>query len=157
MMIDIDNYILPLINVDLAKILRNWTWLTGNKSIVALTKAGDALLKEDDNSLYFLDIGVCELSFISKDYHDFLDKKLSEDIIDKLLLPNLIDKLEHHNINLKTGQVYSYTLLPILGGVYDEKNRYAVDLYEHYSLMGEINYKLKDLPDGTDIQIQFEN
>ena len=157
MMIDINNYILPLVNVDLTKILRNWTWLTGNKSIVALTKAGDIILKDHDNSLYFLDVGNCDLSFISKDFSDFLNNRLSDDIIEKLLFPNIIDKLEHHNINLKPGQVYSYTLLPILGGAYDEKNMFAIDIYEHYDLMGLINYKIKDLADGTKVQIKFEN
>ena len=148
---------LPLKNVDLSKILRNWKWLTGNKSVIALTKAGDVILKDIDNSLYFLDIGAGKLQFISKNYHDFFNKKLSEDKIDELLLPTLVDKLEHHKIKLKTGQVYSYTMLPILGGAYDEKNMFAVDLYEHYNLTGEIHYKIKDLPDGSKVKISIEN
>lgn len=156
-MIDINKYIISLEKVDLTKILRNWTWLTGDKSVVALTKAGDAILKDTDNGLYFLDIGAGEMQFISKDYLDFLDEKLRENKIDELLLPKLVDLLEYKNIKLKTMQVYSYTMLPILGGMYDEKNMFPLNLYEHYDLCGEIHYQLKDLQEGTIVKITFED
>ncbi len=153
MTIDIKKYLISLDNLDLTKVLSTWTWLTGEKSIVALTKSGDALLKDNSGHLYFLDVGGGTLELKSNNYRDFFDNKLSYELIEELLLPVVVDKLEQHGIKLKARQVYSYTLLPIIGGTYDEKNMFAVNLYEHYNLTGEMHFQLKDYPDGTHVKI----
>lgn len=157
MTIDIGKYIVPLDKIELSKILSPWLWLTGDKSIVALTKSGDALLKNYLNHLFFLDVGGRTCEFKADNYQDFFDKKLSCELTEELLIPILVDKLKAHGINLGPNQVYSYTILPIIGGTYDEKNMYAVDLYKHYNLTGEIHFQLKDLPDGTKVKIKVEN
>jgi len=140
----------------LARLLENWTWLTSEKSIVALTKSGDILLKDRNDKLYFLDVGIGEIKLISQNYQDFFQNHLSENVTEEMLMPNLIDKLERKYTNLKPGQVFSYNLLPILGGQYDESNIFPVDIYEHYSLTGIIHNKIKNLPDETRIKIDFE-
>jgi hypothetical protein len=156
MTIDIEKYLIPLDGLDLIKVLSTWTWLTGEKSVVALTKSGDALLTDKSGHLYFLDVGGGTLEYKTDNYQDFFDKKLSYELTEELLLPVVVDKLEQHGIVLKPGQVYSYTLLPIIGGTYDEKNMFAVDLYEHYNLTGDIHFQLKDTPDGTYVEIKVE-
>jgi hypothetical protein len=156
MTIDIEKYLIPLDGLDLIKVLSTWTWLTGDKSVVALTKSGDALLTDKSGHLYFLDVGGGTLEHKADNYQDFFDKNLSYELTEELLLPVVVDKLEQHGIVLKPGQVYSYTMLPIIGGTYDEKNMFAVDLYEHYNLTGEIHFQLKDTPDGTYVEIKVQ-
>jgi hypothetical protein len=153
MTIDIEKYLIPTDDLNLTKIVSTWTWLTGDKSIVALTKSGDALLKDENGHLYFLDVGCGTFELKASNYRDFLDKKLSYDLTEELLLPTVVDKLEQHGIILKPGQVYSYNLLPIIGGTYDEKNMFALDVYEHFNLSGEIHFKIKNMPDGTRVEI----
>lgn len=153
MTIDIDKYLVPIDNLDLKKVLSTWTWLTGDKSIVALTKSGDALLKDNSGHLYFLDVGGGTVEVKADNYRDFFDNKLSYKLTEELLLTVVVDKLEQHGIKLNARQVYSYTLLPIIGGSQDEKNMFAVDLYEHYNLTGDIHFQLKDSPDGTQVDI----
>lgn len=156
MTIDIEKYLIPTDKLDLTKVLSTWTWLTGDKSVVALTKSGDALLKDGDGHLYFLDVGGGTIEFRANNYHDFLKNKLSYELTEELLLPSVVDKLEQHGIRLEPGQVYSYIKLPIIGGTYDEKNMYALDIYEHYNLSGEIHFLLKDLPDGTYLELKVK-
>lgn len=153
MTIDLEKYLIPTNDLNLMRILSTWTWLTVDKSIVALTKIGDALLKDNDGHLYFLDVGCGTLELKANNYNDFFKKKLDYELTEELLLPVVVDNLEKHGIKLKPGQVYSYTLLPILGGTYNEKNMFAVDIYEHYNLTGEIHFQLKDKPDGTHANI----
>jgi len=153
MMTDIDKYLIPLSGYDLCKILEEWKWLTGDKTIVALTKTGDLLLKDKSEHLYFLDAGGGTLSHKADNYLDFINQKLSDELTEELLLPHVIDKLQQQGTMLKPGQVYSYTLLPILGGNYDDKNRFAVDLYEHFSLTGATHFQIKDLPDESSVEI----
>ncbi len=155
-MTEIEKYILNFDNLDLTGLLENWTWLTGEKSIVAITKAGDMLLKDRNNELYFLDTGLGEIKLISQNYLDFSQNHMSENVIEELLMPNLVDRLDRKYTNLKPGQVYSYNLLPILGGIYDETNMFPLEIYEHFGLTGEIQNKIKNLPDGTRIKIEFE-
>jgi hypothetical protein len=156
MTLDIEKYLIPTDKLDLTKVLSTWTWLTDDKSIVALTKSGDALLKDSIGRLYFLDVGGGTIELKANNYHDFLEKKLSYELIEELLLPVVVDKLEQHEIKLNSGQVYSYIILPIIGGTYDENNMFALDIYEHYNLTGDIHFKLKDLPDGTKVEIKVE-
>ncbi|MES2430763.1 MAG: T6SS immunity protein Tdi1 domain-containing protein [Bacteroidota bacterium] len=157
MTIDVEKYIIPLDKIDLAKILSTWVWLTSSKSIVGLTKSGDALLKNEQDHLFFLDVGGGTCEFKADNYQDFFDQKLNYELTEELLLPVLVDKLELHGIILKPKQVYSYIILPIIGGAYDEKNIYAVDLYEHYNLTGEMHFQLKDLPDGTKVDTEVKD
>ena len=153
-MTNIKHYILPLDNVDLAKILSTWTWLVdASKSVIALTKTGDAVLKDTYNKLYFLDTGGGELKLISENYLDFIEQKLDDEVVQEMLLPPLVDLLEENGKQLTQGKVYSYTLLPILGGLYDQNNLYPLDIYEHYSLTGDLHYQLKDTPDGTRVDV----
>ena len=153
---DIEKYLIPTDNLDLTKVLETWIWLVDNKTIIALTKSGDALLKDNKGNLYFLEVGSGTIELKATNYCDFLDKKLSEELMDELLFPALVDKLEHNELMLRSGQVYSYILLPILGGTYDESNRCVLDIYEHYNLTGDIHFQLKDSPDGTTIKIKVD-
>lgn len=155
-MTGIEKYILNLDNLDIASLLENWTWLTREKSIVALTKAGDILLKGRTDELYFLDIGIGEIKLISQNYHDFFQNHLSEKVTEELLMPNLVEKLERKYSVLKPGQIFSYNLMPILGGLYDETNMFPLDIYEHFGITGEVHNRLKNLPNGTSIKIDFE-
>ena len=106
-----------------------------------------------DYKLWFLDVGYGNIKLISNNFSDFFNRKLNEDVIKEVLLPQLIDNLESE-YRLKSNEVFGYTLLPIFGGHYDNKNMYPLDIYEHYELCGEIHLKIKDLPDGTSIQMK---
>ena len=152
-MTEIEKYTVRLDNLDLTRIINSWTWLTDVKSVVALTKAGDMLLTDRFDKLYFLNVGAGSIELVCQNYHEFFENKLDANIIEEILIPNLVDELETRKAKLKPGQVYSYAMLPIYGGTYDVKNMGPVDLYEHYELTGTIHYKIKDLPDGTPIKV----
>ncbi len=153
-MTDIKTYIISLGDIDLKRILETWTWLTGeNKTVIALTKLGDALLKDTDNKLYFLNTAEGSLKIISENYLDFIDLKLDNEVYEELFLTKLVDELNRNYKLLSPKQVYSFYKLPLIGGTYDMENIYAVNLYEHYNLTGEIHLQLKDMPDGTKINI----
>jgi hypothetical protein len=144
-MTDLNRYTISLETVNLKKVLSTWIWLTGeDKTIIAITIGGDAVLKDPKNNLYFLDVGGGELILISDNYLDFTEDKLSAEDMEELLLIELIAEMNHEDMKLAPGQVFSYTLLPLLGEAYDGKNMLPVDLYEHFSLAGEMHYKMKD-------------
>lgn len=152
-MTKIEKYTVCIDNLDLNRIINSWTWLTGAKRVVALTKAGDMLLADSSDKLYFLNIGVGSIELVCENYNDFFENKLDAILLEEILMPDLVDELETRKAKLKPGQVYSYAMLPIYGGTYDVKNMGPIDLYEHYELTGTIHYKIKDLPEGTPIKV----
>lgn len=48
------DYVISIQNLDLDKLLLNWKWLSKKKTIIAITKNGDALLKDTLDNLFFL-------------------------------------------------------------------------------------------------------
>ena len=110
----IENYLKNIENLDSQRILKEWRWLVGDMSILSLTKAGDLLLKDSDNKLWFLDVGIGKLKLITNNFSDFFKRKLNEEVIKEILLPQLINKLESE-YRLKSNEVFGYTLLPIFG------------------------------------------
>jgi hypothetical protein len=153
-MLDYNKYIIPLDDIELNRILKTWTWLVGeNKAVIALTKIGDALLKDTDNKLFLLNTRVGALTEISGNYLDFINGNLNKDLFNEILLPGFINTLES-KIILKPKQVYCFIYLPLIGGDYIKENIYAGDVYEHYNLTGEIHLQLKNLPDGTEVEFK---
>ena len=152
--LDIQKYIIPTDQLDLRKVLSEWIWLVKDKSIIALTKMGDALLKDNNNYLYFLDTGNGSIELISKNYQDFQNNQLSSELLEEILLVNIVNEIEKHQILLNSNQVFSYKILPILGGEYSIENIFALDVYEHFSFTRDIHFQIKDLPDGTRFEIK---
>jgi len=153
----LDDYII-LPNTEIAdQILLDWHWLIGeNKKIIFLTKAGDLLLEDYNENLYFLDVGQgitrpLEIKLSDLNYNEFNSK-----LLDEILLPELVEKLESKYGPLEKTKIFSYTKTPILGGEYDDNNMFPLDILEHYGLLSLIHQKIKDLPDGTEIIIEYE-
>ncbi|HEX8546199.1 MAG TPA: T6SS immunity protein Tdi1 domain-containing protein [Cytophagaceae bacterium] len=153
-MASLHDYLVPIEKLNLGQLLETWKWLTGkDKTVIALTKMGDAILKDSNNSLYHLDTGGGEIELKSKNYLDFFEGKLEGEEYELILLPNLVEELKDKGQMLGMYQVYAFIKIPLLGGTYNTDNIYIVDLYEHYSLTGEFHFKLKDLPAGTDVEV----
>ncbi|PKP19145.1 MAG: hypothetical protein CVU05_12010 [Bacteroidetes bacterium HGW-Bacteroidetes-21] len=152
-MLDKEKYLLPAGQFDYAKLLTEWKWLTGEEvRIIALTKCGDVLLRDIDNNLVFLDTGYAYLTNISDDYHDFLDKNLSMETLEQILQNEIIDHLEDCGLKLNSDEVYSFKVLPVLGGEYDENNMFPMNIYEHFNETGKAQFKIKDIPLEQEIE-----
>ena len=152
-----NSYIISLTDIDLSMILKTWKWLIeADKTIIALTKMGDASLKDNDNKLYHLDTGLGELNGICENYYDFMEGKVDAKIYDEILLPYLVDELEKCGKILNPKQVFAYYKIPLIGGAYEKGNIYSLNVYEHYSLTGEIHLQLKGLSNGTKIEFVTE-
>jgi hypothetical protein len=55
---------------------------------------------------------------------------------------------------LGKNEVYSFKKLPIIGGEYSVDNIEPTDISVHFTLTGMIHEQIKDLPDGTEVQIK---
>jgi len=53
------------------------------------------------------------------------------------------------------GQLYSYKILPIIGGDYSVDNFEPMDIEVHFSFTGQIHKQIKDLPSGTKVEFKI--
>ena len=156
-MLNLTNYLVPLDQLDGSKLLLNWSWLLEHdKTLLSLTKMGDALLYDKPGRLFHLGTGAGEVNLICDNYWDFYNGVLKQDVYEEVLLPGLLDELESGSVLLELNQVYSFYVIPLIGGSYGEGNRYPLCAYEHYNLTGEVHFKLSNLPDGTQVSFKVE-
>jgi hypothetical protein len=59
---------------------------------------------------------------------------------------------------LAQGQLYSYRVPPALGGEYSADNLEPTDISVHFSILGQINQRARNLPEVTEISgVQFSD
>ena len=71
------------------------------------------------------------------------------------MLPLLVDKLTNAGMRLQHNEVYSPIKLAVLGGTYDTNNLKPTDMSVHFQFTGSICEQIKDLPDGTKVNIKL--
>jgi hypothetical protein len=79
---------------------------------------------------------------------EFNELCLEEENLNRWFLASLIDDLIDSGLVPLDGEVYSYYLMPQMGGEYSLENIRCLDLYQHFELTGIISEQTKDLPDA---------
>src|SRR4030095_2408916 len=142
-------------NVDIDDILSCWQWrLTDMQTVVTISCLGDIFLLGNDAAVYWLQTDCGDLTKVAdtlKQYQKFL---ADEEKTDNWFLPLLIEKLLAAGKTLKNNEVYSYKKLPVIGGEYSVENIEPIDMSIHFAFSGQICEQIKDLPDGTKVNIK---
>ncbi len=138
--------------IDTRDICSDWKWLLDNHEEVILVSAiGDMFLLGKDKAIYWLDVGMGELTCVAESIDEFQNLLREEEKINIWLLPQLVSKLVSAGKVLGKNQVYSFKRPPALGGDYSIGNFDTTDISVHFSIFGQIHKQIWDLPDGTKI------
>jgi hypothetical protein len=144
-------------HVDIDDILSSWQWkVTGIKAVVAISCLGDIIFLRHDDNVYWLQTDTGNLTKIANSLEQYQQFLGNEEKIDNWFLPLLVEKLLAAGKTLKENEVYSYKKLPVIGGEYSVDNIYPTDMSVHFAFSGQICEQIKDLPDGTKVNIKFE-
>jgi hypothetical protein len=141
-------------SIDIPDILSCWHWLIGDITAVhTISVLGDIFLIGKDKGIYWLQSDCGKLSKIADNNAKF-EKKLSDEAeYDEWFLPQLVEKLIDAGKILKENEVYSYNKLPVIGGEYSVENIEPTDMSVHFAFSGQICEQIKNLPDGTKVNI----
>jgi hypothetical protein len=143
--------------IDFDDILSCWKWrLTDMQAVLTVSNLGDIFLLGNDGAVYWLQTDTGKLTKVAetlKQYQRFLS---DEEKIDEWFLPLLVEKLLAAGKTLKDNEVYSHKTPPFLGGDYSLNNIEPTDISVHFALSGQIYEQVKDLPDGTKVNIKYE-
>lgn len=144
------------INTD--DILSCWQWAIEDMvAITLISSLGDIFFIGKDNCVHWLQCDCGTLTMVANDIQHFKELLQDDEYIDNWFLPNLVKKLIEAGKVLKENQVYSYTIIPAIGGAYSLDNIEPTDISVHFALSGQICQQIKDLPDGTSVKIVLKN
>ena len=154
MAINIHDYMIDHSDVDWANVLRDWAWLLPERlKVWIMNRFGDLFLVFEDGSIQMLDVGAGTLERLADNREDFCKKIDDENNANDWLMIPLIDQLVAAGLTLKEGQCYGYCISPILGGGYTVENSFVLSIIGHYGVNASIHQQLKDVPDGTQVEI----
>ena len=144
-------------SVDIEDVLSCWRWCVADiKAIAVMTYLGDLFLVGKDNAIYWLQTNNGRLTKVAEDLQQFERYLNDEDKVGNWFLPLLVEKLVTAGKTLKENEVYSYKKSPVIGGEYSEDNIEPTDISVHFAFSGQICEQIKDLPEGTKVNIKFE-
>ena len=148
----LDRLIKDISKIDTADIISEWLWLFENqKQVVLVSSIGDMFLENSDNAIYWLDIGMAELTCVAENLTEFKTLLSDEISINNWFLPGLVDQLIDEGKILKHNEVYSFKKPPILGGDFSPNNFDTTDISVHFSIWGHLHRQIWDARDGTNI------
>ena len=140
--------------VDISDILSCWLWqITNLESVYMITVFGDIFYIGKDKGIYWLQSDCGDLVKVAENIEQFQKNLLDENKFDEWFLPQLVENLINAGKILKENQVYSYKIFPIIGGEYTVDNIEPTDISVHFALTGQICEQIKELPDGSKINI----
>jgi hypothetical protein len=156
MSITLDDLIINISHVDLSDIVSCWNWLlTDIDKVILVSKIGDLFLQDKNACVYWLATDSGEFTQIAKDVNEFQQLLNDESLVDNWFLPGLVEELQNAGIFLGEDQVYSYKMLPAIGGIYSIENIEPTNISVHFAFTGQIHEQIKDLPEGTHINIKL--
>lgn len=137
---------------DLDDICSSWQWcLTGQKAVALISCAGDLFLIGDDETINWLDTSLGQITKIANNLDQFAHLLEDESNLNNWFLAPMVESLILRGKTLQENEVYSYKILPSLGGTYSIDNMEVTDMSVHFNITGQLQEQIKDLPDGTSI------
>ena len=118
-----------------------------------MNRFGDLFILTEDGKVHWLRMDDGTLTCVADSKDDFCAKlDVSSNANDWLLIP-LVDRLVAAGKAIGKGECYGFSQLPLLGGDYTPENVVARDIGLHFDMLGQLYGQMKDLPDGTAVQI----
>jgi hypothetical protein len=150
----VHDYLIDHAGFDWPQLLAGWARLLPSEFTVWLmNRFGDLFLVYPDGSVHLLDVGAGSVDRIADGRSDFLTRIDQDDNANQWLMIPLVDEAVAAGLRPGPGQCYGYKVPPVLGGEYTVENTSVLPIAEHYGFHAELHERIKDLPDGTEIQI----
>ncbi|WP_227818216.1 DUF1851 domain-containing protein [Nitrogeniibacter aestuarii] len=154
---NISDYLIDQAGHDWAAMLSDWAWLLPEDLTVwMVNRFGDIIFVPDDGSVQLLDIGAGVVTPLADSREAFCTLIDTGDNADNWLLISLTNECVAAGLTLPPGQCYSFRVAPVLGGKYEVGNIEVVDLAVNYGLLAQIHQQIKDLPDGTRVNLALD-
>lgn len=156
---NISDYLIDQDGLEWGKLLAEWVPpLPPEFTVWMVNRFGDLIVLLEDGSLHYMDFSVNELRRIADSQDDFCIRIDQGDNADEWLMIPAVDACVAAGMQLEANQCYSFKIPAVLGGKYEIENIAPLDMEVNYSFLADIHRQIKDLPDGTKINlVSFED
>jgi len=138
-----------------ADLLAEWRWLLGaHARLCGWSAAGDLFYSDEHGQVWRLDTGAGEPDSVASSDQAFEQLLGDPERADELLLLPVVRAFEELHGPLGEGRCLGFTTMPVFGGDYTVENRFTISVTEHASFTGDLHRQIRDLPDGTAIQLR---
>jgi hypothetical protein len=144
---------------DVVNSIAEWSWLLdGNWSPIVVSAAGDVFLADSTGAVARLDTGVGTLEWLAETREAFEAALSDQSTVADWFLEPVVNELRSQGKQLKRGQCYGFTILPIFSeGSYEAANRFCLTATEHIRFTGAMHLQLKDMADGETVRIEVQD
>lgn len=141
---NINDYLLERGDSDWAALLADWNWILPPRfTLWLVNRYGDLfLVLPEDGSVCMLDVGAGTLRRIAGDQEQFDALLRQDNNANEWLMIPLVDDCVAAGLELPPGHCYGFRQPPALGGAYELANTEVVDLYTHYSNLGQLHAQI---------------
>jgi|GEM_PF-75463 len=154
---EISDLIKDIKKIDFQDITSAWNWLiAGYKSVLMVTKFGDMFIVDANDEISWLDTGIGTFTKVASSPIQFEEFLRDPEKTATWFLTDLYLELQEQQIFLQENEVYSFQKLPVIGGQYTIDNVKPTDISVHFAINGQICEQLKNIPNGTKVQIKVE-
>lgn len=155
--VELSELIKDITKIDSRDITSAWNWLiAGYKNVLMVTKFGDMFLVDTNDEISWLDTGAGTLTKVASSPVEFEELIKDNEKTAHWFMTDLYLELQEQKIFLRENEVYSFQNLPLLGGQYSIDNIKPTDISVHFATCGQMCEMLKDIPDGTKVQLKVE-
>lgn len=153
---DIQDYLLPTERDDWDELLAPWAELVPESSSRwLLSRFGEVFLEQADGKIGMLQVSSFQYEVVADHKQDFEDWLADPEKMDEWFLAPLVDRLVSADKTLELGQCYSFITPLGLGGQVADDNVMMIPIKEHFLLFGDVFQQIKDLPDGSEVQLRI--
>ena len=151
-----DDLIINFKHIQLDALTEDWKWLVGEEAYpVLISSIGDMFLSNGD-VIYWLNVGEGTCTKVANHFDDLLIMMKDDELANEWFMFDLVKEIKESGLSLTHGNLFGYKQLPIIGGKYEPQNFELTDIEVHFSLAGQIHRQIKDLPDGTKVNIKLK-
>ena len=145
-------------HIEVNRLTESWDWLIGkDKTPILMSSIGDLFLSDQEENCFWLNVGAATIEKVANSIIEFENKLKNIEQVDEWFLIELVQEIKEKGLELNQKNLYSFKILPTLGGKYEPGNFELADIEVHFELNGQIQKQIKNLPEGTKIgKFKFE-
>ncbi|MBN9524093.1 DUF1851 domain-containing protein [bacterium] len=151
----VTDYLIDLGDTDWSGALASWSWLLPETvTLWLVNRFADLFVVLADGSVHMLDVGAGTFNRVAASRDEFCTRIDDTETAAEWLMIPLVDRLVEAGVRLGPGQCYGFKTPPILGGDYAIENVGPLPVADYLGACGAIHAQLKDLPDGSQVELK---
>lgn len=155
MAIAVTDYLIDQDGTDWSGVFASWSWLLPKTfTLWLVNRFADLFVVLADGSVHMLDVGAGTFDRVAASRDEFCTRIDDPETAAGWLMIPLVDRLVEAGVRLGPGQCYGFKTPPVLGGEYAVKNIGPLALADYLGAYGSLHSQLKDLPDGTQVELK---